>query len=173
MTQSIDIHIATLNDAAFLAEFGARVFFESYAEQNDPANMAAYLARSFSVQKQTEELLQPGSIFFIARQGNEPVGYARMQTGHAPTCITGKNPIELVRMYSVKSMIGKGVGGRLMQSCIEHAGAGGHDSIWLSVWQLNPRGIAFYSKWGFTVAGTATFTIGSDVQSDWIMARSV
>jgi GNAT superfamily N-acetyltransferase len=173
MTQTIDIRIATPNDAAFLADFGARVFYDSYAAENDPADMAAYLAKSFSAQKQMEELLQPGSIFFIAMDGAEPVGYTRMQTGSAPTCITGLRPIELVRMYSAKEMIGKGVGGKLMQACIAHAGAGGHDCIWLSVWQLNPRAIAFYRKWGFDVAGTATFTIGSDVQSDWIMARPV
>lgn len=173
MTEIITIRTATPADAAFLADFGARVFYESYAAQNNPEDMASYLAKSFSVHKQTEELLQPGSVFFIAEREGEPVGYARMQTGPAPTCITGKNPIELVRMYSVQRMFGKGVGGQLIQRCIEHAGAGDHDCIWLSVWQLNPRGIAFYRKWGFDIAGTATFTVGSDVQYDWIMVRPV
>jgi ribosomal protein S18 acetylase RimI-like enzyme len=45
--------------------------------------------------------------------------------------------------------------------------------MWLSVWQKNPRAIAFYQKWGFEIAGTATFTIGSDVQTDWIMGRGL
>jgi diamine N-acetyltransferase len=171
MNPQIDIRTATLQDAAFLAEFGARVFYDSYAAQNEPGDMAAYLANAFSLQKQAQELSQPGSVFFIAQVSEEPVGYARVQTGPAPDCIPGTHPLELVRMYSVPHLIGKGVGGRLMQACIEHAGAEGVDCIWLSVWQKNPRGIAFYRKWGFTIAGTATFTIGSDVQSDWIMQR--
>ena len=173
MDPHINIRIATPQDAAFLAEFGARVFYESYAAENDPTDMAAYLAGAFSLQKQAAELLQAGSVFFIASNDQEALGYARMQTGPAPTCITGWNPIELVRMYSVRTMIGKGIGGGLMQACISHAGAGGHDRIWLSVWQKNPRAIAFYQNWGFTIAGTATFTIGSDIQSDWIMERIV
>lgn len=170
MDPQIEIRPATLEDAAFLAAFGAQVFREAYAAVNDPADMAAYLENAFSPQNQAAELQRPGSTFLIAYIGGEPLGYARLQSGPAPTCIPGiLNPIELVRMYSIQSMIGKGVGGWLMQACLDTAGAGGHDVIWLSVWQENARGIAFYRKWGFEIAGTATFTIGSDVQSDFIL----
>jgi diamine N-acetyltransferase len=170
MNPQIEIRTATLDDAAFLADFGAQVFLEAYAAENNPEDMSAYISQAFSPQKQTEELQRSGSVFIIAQIGPQPVGYARLQAGPAPTCITGgEKPIELVRMYSIQSMIGKGVGGRLMQACLNTARAGGFDVVWLSVWQKNERGIAFYRKWGFEIVGTATFTIGSDVQADWIM----
>lgn len=173
MTTQITIRPAVVDDAPFLAAFGAQVFFEAYANENDPADMAAYLRQAFSPDVQRAEILRPGSQFFIAYIGAEPVGYARLQAGPAPTCITGVRPVELVRMYSVQSKVGQGVGGALMQRCLRAAGAGGYDVIWLSVWQKNPRAIAFYQKWGYQIAGTAVFTIGRDVQTDWLMQRSV
>lgn len=169
----ITIRPATVDDAAFLAEFGARVFSETFAKDNQSEDMAAYLSSAFSPEKQRSEILQPGSQFLIAYSEDQPVGFARLQSGPAPTCITGSRPVELVRLYAIQAMIGRGVGGALMQHCLDVSRAGGYDVIWLGVWQKNPRAIAFYRKWGFEIAGTATFTIGSDDQTDWLMQRKL
>jgi ribosomal protein S18 acetylase RimI-like enzyme len=46
----------------------------------------------------------------------------------------------------------------------------GGRSLWLSVWERNPRAIAYYAKSGFRDLGTADFWVGSDRQTDRIMA---
>ena len=43
------------------------------------------------------------------------------------------------------------------------------DCLWLGVWEDNPRAIAFYKKYDFTVVGEHIFTVGTDPQRDLIM----
>ena len=45
------------------------------------------------------------------------------------------------------------------------------DTLWLGVWERNPRAIAFYRKCGFEDAGTQTFVLGTDHQRDLVLAR--
>ena len=47
----------------------------------------------------------------------------------------------------------------------------GTDALWLGVWERNPRAQAFYRTCGFAVVGTHTFVVGSDPQTDHVMAR--
>jgi ribosomal protein S18 acetylase RimI-like enzyme len=70
-------------------------------------------------------------------------------------------------------MIGRGVGAALMQACLEEAGRRGCETVWLDVWERNPRAIAFYRKWGFAEVGNQAFQLGEDLQNDILMARAV
>lgn len=63
----IEVRKATLADHQLLAELGARTFRDTFAADNTPENMAAYLAASFSPAKQAEELADPTSSFLIAK----------------------------------------------------------------------------------------------------------
>jgi ribosomal protein S18 acetylase RimI-like enzyme len=69
----------------------------------------------------------------------------------------------------VQEYIGKGVGRELMAAAIREAGQRGCDSVWLGVWEKNPRAIAFYKKWGFQEVGSHVFQLGDDLQTDFIM----
>jgi ribosomal protein S18 acetylase RimI-like enzyme len=44
---------------------------------------------------------------------------------------------------------------------------------WLGVWEKNTSALAFYRKKGFTEAGTHTFRMGEEDQTDYIMKRQV
>ena len=69
-------------DATLLADLGARAFFQSFAGDNSPEDMDAYLKASFSPVKQAAELSAQGSTFFIAEEAGTPVGYARLLAGN-------------------------------------------------------------------------------------------
>jgi GNAT superfamily N-acetyltransferase len=178
-TENVEIHIrhGSRADNVLLAEMGRVTFYDSFAEQNTPENMAAYLAASFSPEIQAAELDNPGSLFLIAEVNNTPAGYARLHTAPAgqllPAGVTGTHPVELVRIYARKEWIGKGIGAALMKACLEEAAARGHDVIWLGVWEHNPRAIHFYQKWGFRVVGSQIFQLGDDPQHDLVMQRSL
>lgn len=169
----ISLRYATAADNALLAEFGARTFSDSFAADNTPENMAAYLAASFSPEKQAAELADPGTIFMIAECEGKVIGYTKMKEGQAPPCIAGHHPIEIVRFYSIKEWIGRGVGPTLMQACLAEASRRDCDTIWLDVWEKNPRAIAFYRKWGFVEVGAQTFQLGDDLQNDLLMSRGI
>lgn len=175
MNAHLHIRHGVPEDASMLAELGARAFAQTFSRYNTPEDMADYLAKSFSPAIQASELSTPGCTFLIIEQegpdGKQAFGFARLQTGPAPTCITGVNPIELVRIYLLEEWIGHGEGSKLMQASIDEASRTGHDVVWLGVWEKNPRAIAFYEKWGFRIAGSHDFLLGSDLQTDNLMQR--
>ncbi len=166
------IRRASVKDAALLAELGARAFGEAFSVQTPEADLAAYLAGAFTVEGLASELADPRSTFLVAFIGGEPAGYAKLHTSPAPDCIADRPAIELVRCYSLKQWWGRGVGAALMEICLRIARQGGYATIWLSSWKINDRANAFYRKWGFREVGEKTFVVGTDVQEDFVMARS-
>jgi ribosomal protein S18 acetylase RimI-like enzyme len=164
---------ATSADADLLAELGARTFSDTFAQDNTPEDMAEYLTASFSPQILAARLADSANSFLIAEIENVPAGYAQLALTTPPLEIGGHKPIEIERIYSDKAWLGRGVGAALMSACLQRAADLGCDTIWLGVWQQNPRAIAFYKKWGFAVVGTQTFQLGRDLQSDYLMQRRV
>jgi ribosomal protein S18 acetylase RimI-like enzyme len=170
MTQ---IRLATLDDARLLAQIGARLFEQTFADANEPANMRAYLATAFSLECQSAELGDPECVVWIAEDpGGAAVGYAMLRRAAGADGVPELDAAEVQRLYVDKPWHGRGVGEALMSACVDHASHTWHSSvIWLGVWQLNPRAIAFYRKMGFESVGTQTFTLGDDVQRDYVMRR--
>jgi len=169
----ISIRIAGPLDADLLAEIGARTFRRTFARDNTPEDMAAYLAAAFGPALQAAELADPGTTFLIADIGREAVGYARLVRAPAPECIPAGRPIEIRRIYAAEAWLGRGVGAALMRACLGEAERQHCDVIWLDVWERNQRAIAFYQAWRFVQVGTQDFVLGSDVQHDLLMARAV
>lgn len=175
MTAKIDLLIrpASIADASVLAELGARTFAETFAADNSPENMAAYLADSFSRTLQAAELNDPDSNFLIAEIAGVAVGYAMLRAGEAPPGIANEAQIELVRLYAAREWLGVGVGAALMQACMREAKQRGCRTLWLGVWEHNRRARAFYRKWKFREVGTHIFQLGNDAQTDILLECSL
>ncbi|MGB9180393.1 MAG: GNAT family N-acetyltransferase [Pyrinomonadaceae bacterium] len=163
------IRRATTDDNDLLSELGARTFYDTFAADNKPEDLNAYLAEAFSPLKQAAELADPLTTFLIAEIDGVASGYAQLQTGDAPLCVLGPKPIELARLYVSTEWIGRGVGEALMRACVEEARRTGHQTMWLGVWERNWRAQAFYRKWNFSVVGEHIFQLGSDPQTDLLM----
>lgn len=168
-----NVRRASIEDAGLLAELGARTFAETFAEDNSPEDLAAYLADSFNVERLTAELNDPLSVFFIAEVEGSAAGYAKIHAGEALGGVEGERPIELVRLYVSREWLGRAVGHALMQRCIDWAREMGFHTIWLGVWERNNRAQAFYRKWNFREVGEHIFQLGSDAQRDIVMQRAV
>lgn len=164
---------ATLRDADLLASLGARTFSETFAADNRPEDMKAYLSSAFTLSRLEAELADPRSRFFLAEIGGEAVGYAKLHSGEAPECVAGPDPIEIARFYVLREWHGRGVAQSLMQACIEAAGEAGARTVWLAVWERNVRAQAFYRKWGFRDVGAQAFRLGGDLQTDRVMERAI
>jgi len=170
---STNIRQGTLADAGLLSELGTRTFSETFAVDNTPENMSAYLADSFNLRQQTAELSDPDSCFRIAELDGVAVGYSMLRSGDPPEGVTGDRPIEIVRLYVSRESIGTGVGAVLMEDCINESARLGFQTLWLGVWEHNYRAQAFYRKWNFLEVGTHIFHLGDDAQRDLIMQRTV
>jgi ribosomal protein S18 acetylase RimI-like enzyme len=175
MSQNPDLTIRRANraDAGLLAELGARTFAETFATDNSPEDIAAYIAVSFNLTQQTAELADPASTFLLAEVGGVAAGYAKLHAGEPLDGVEGAKPVELVRLYASREWLGRGVGQALMRACVDEARQAGRRTIWLGVWERNGRAQAFYRKWNFRVVGEHVFQLGSDPQTDILMERAV
>ncbi|MEP6621455.1 MAG: GNAT family N-acetyltransferase [bacterium] len=170
---TISVRQATVADSALLARLGATTFLDTYTATNTATDMAAYVAGAFGEDIQRAELSNPRYVALCAERNGAAIGYAMLRRGPAHEGVSGFNPLEIARLYAVQALIGAGVGSALMQRCLDEAASRGHDTIWLAVWEHNPRAIAFYRRWGFQPVGTQEFTLGHDRQSDHVMMRKV
>ncbi len=167
----IALRNAVQADNLILAEFGARTFFETFAEYNTEENMRAYLAMTFSPDTQARELINPNIQFFIAESDGAIAGSVKLVGGNAPSCVTGTYPVEIARLYVEKKYFRTGIGSLLMERCLHEAQHKCCDVVWLGVWEHNARALAFYHRWGFEEVGSHIFQLGDDPQIDLLMER--
>lgn len=160
-------------DAAALAALGERTFRDTYAKDNRPEDMEAFVARAYGPAQQTRELSDPRVRVYLAEQDGGAVGFAMLRAGDAPACVTGPRPLQLARLYVDRTAQGTGVGAALLTRALEDGRARGFHTLWLTVWEHNPRASAFYARWGFTPVGTSTFQVGEDLQRDFVLARAL
>jgi GNAT superfamily N-acetyltransferase len=165
----ISIRQADPCDAASLAALATRTFVDAFAAFNKPEDLRQYLQRHFTPEQLERELADPRSTFFLAEAGSQAVAYAKMRDGEVPACVSGERPIEIHRLYALADWHGRGIGPALMNACLDRARQSGRDTVWLAVWDRNPRARNFYRKCGFTDAGSKTFQFGSDAQIDVVM----
>ena len=167
----VAIRRAVVADASLLAELAARTFTDTFAGVNTPADMAAHNARTYGAEIQRAEIASSSIRTLIAEREGRAIAYAQLREESTPACVTTRPTIELWRFYVDKTAIGRGVAGELMAALLDEAGATSARSIWLGVWERNPRAIAFYRKHGFGEIGSHRFQLGSDLQNDLIFER--
>ncbi len=170
-TTELFIRRASRNDAETLTELGIRTFRDTFGPDNDSQDLEAYLTSAFTPPQIASELADPTVTFLLAYAAEKPIGYAKLKPGQVPVCVHSFKPVELVRLYVEKGVIGKGYGAALMAACIEEARQSGYETLWLGVWKRNERAQNFYRKRGFRQVGSKEFIVGKDVQKDLIMER--
>lgn len=158
-------------DAAELAELAATTFRETFAAANTPEDLALHLAQSYGPAQQATELADPGILTLIAIEGRQMTGFAQVCRSEPPPCVATDGAMELWRLYVSQSWHGRGVAQALMQAVVDAARAHGATSLWLGVWEHNPRAQAFYRKAGFADVGSKVFAVGTDDQTDRVMLK--
>lgn len=169
MSKNYYIRKANIADINSLCEIGAKTFIETYEKENTPENLQKYLDEKFNEKQISDELSTPQTIFLLVELADEVIGYAKMRIN----LVENPNPkaLEIERIYIAKQYHGQKFGALLMQGCIDNATDNNYESLWLGVWEHNPKAIAFYQKWGFEVFGTHIFQLGDDAQTDFLMQK--
>jgi diamine N-acetyltransferase len=174
-------------DAAPLAALAERTFRDTFAADNTAADMDAYCATAFGADIQGRHLVDREIDTLVAVEDGALIGYAQLRPGAPPVMGDPENPnhplpppprvpraaIELWRFYVDRLHHGRGVAAALMDASVDAARARGAGTMWLGVWERNLRAQAFYGKVGFVDVGAQQFVLGTDVQTDRIMARSL
>jgi diamine N-acetyltransferase len=164
------IKIATIDDITPLCEIGIKTFIETYGNQNTPQDLKKYLEEKFNKKQISDEILTPKTIFLLVELETEIIGYAKMRVNLVENPDT--KSLEIERIYIIKNYHGQKYGAMLMQKCIDVAIENNYESIWLGVWEHNPKAINFYQKWGFEIFGEHIFQLGDDAQTDFLMKKT-
>lgn len=163
------IRRAVPSDAASLAVLGARTFSETFAAHNTAEDLAAYLAETYGEAQQRREIEDPKGITLLGEEEGAPIAFAQIRLGETPACVDGRRPVELARFYVDRGFHGRGIAQQLMDAVRNAARNLGGETLWLGVWEHNPRAIRFYEKCGFEDVGSHDFFVGSDLQTDRVM----
>ena len=151
-------------DAAALAAFGERTFRDAFGALNRADDVDAYTAKTYGEAQQRREIEDPDAVTLVAEEEGAVIGFALLRRSASPF-----GDIELARFYVDRGWHGRGCAQTLLVEVEATARTLGGKAIWLSVWERNPRGIAFYAKSGFRDVGSQPFVVGSDLQTDRIM----
>lgn len=170
------IRPATAADVPELSAFATEVFEQTFGPYNTRRDMESYISETFTPERQREMLADAANTVLLAEVekeagGREIAGYAHLTEGYLPEDVDGPDPIELRRFYAGREWHGRGVAQRMMEAVLDAARERGGQTLWLGVWERNPRAVAFYSKFGFVRVGEHTFMLGTDAQTDWLLAR--
>jgi ribosomal protein S18 acetylase RimI-like enzyme len=173
MTAPGTIRRATVADAAALAAFGARTFTATFGAFHTPEDLARHLTETFGVPQQSAELMDPAMQTLLVECDGVLAGFTQVSDGEVPACVTGPAPIEIKRFYIDALYHGTGMAQQLIAAAFDVARARGAQTVWLGVWEHNPRAIAFYTRQGFTPVGAHTFMVGTDATTDLLYARAL
>ncbi len=160
-------------DVETLKEISMNTFKETFESLNTPEDMQLYLNKKFTSQEVTKEVNDKDSMFFLALNENEAIGYAKINIGKDIAEFPKSKALEIERLYCIKKYIGKNVGKKLMDTCLEFAERNHFDIVWLGVWEHNNTAISFYGKFGFEKFGSQIFMLGNDAQTDLLMKKNI
>lgn len=171
MGHELVVRRASPADGSLLADFGARTFTDTFGAQNRPEDLAVHLAAAFGVPQQTAELASPDYVTLLGYTSGLLAAFAQLRRTTPPAAVTGPSPVELHRFYVDRPWHGRGLAAQLMSAAEEAARVLRGHTLWLSVWEHNPRARAFYAKCGFADVGTTDFFVGPDRQTDRVLER--
>ncbi|MBA4851921.1 GNAT family N-acetyltransferase [Emticicia sp. BO119] len=167
------IRLATPADAPRLRELSEITFRDTYTTYNTPENMDRHVAKNFTLQQIETELHDSANQYVVCENEGELIAFVKLVKNHSTKGLTEKKVVEIERIYVLKAFHGQQSGRKLIDFCTDWAKEQGFEIIWLGVWEHNPNAIKFYEKMGYVRFGEHTFTLGDDVQTDFVMKKYI
>ncbi|PTQ83815.1 spermine/spermidine N-acetyltransferase [Trichococcus patagoniensis] len=168
---TLEIRKCTHDDIPLLQTIGIETFSDTFADQNTPEDLQAYLDKAYAFPQMEKELVTDGSTFFFVYADEHLAGYMKVNTDEALTEDNGTDSLEIERIYVRPGFKRKGIGRYLLEHAIGLAQQAGKRNIWLGVWEHNAPARAFYKTMGFERTGEHAFYMGADKQIDHIMTK--
>lgn len=175
---TVSITVATDADADDLATVAAATFPLACPPSSPPRDVAAFIAAQLSPQRFGDYLADPSRIVLAARHEHRIIGYAMLVRGvgdnpDVARAVTPRPAMELSKIYVAPEHHGGGTAAALMNHAADRTAESGAHCLWLGVNQNNLRAQRFYTKHGFTIAGTKTFALGTHTEHDFVMVRQI
>ncbi|CAH0996866.1 Spermidine/spermine N(1)-acetyltransferase [Emticicia aquatica] len=165
--------LANIEDLADLRQLSEKTFRDTYTVFNTPENMELHVAKNFSLESIKNDLQKNENQYFVIELENEIIAFAKLVKGHSTDGLTEKEVVEIERFYVDKAFHGQQLGKKLMDYCVQWSIENQFKTIWLGVWENNTNAMSFYQKMGFEFLDKHTFVLGTEVQTDFTMKKSL
>lgn len=173
LEQASEISKVTINEVELLRNISVQTFTETFAHQNSESDMRKYVSENLSIEQLSKELNIKGSSFYFLNLNSDVIGYLKINTGKAQTELKNDISLEIERIYIKHEFHGKNIGKQILDKAIEIAKEHHYQYIWLAVWELNLKAIAFYKKHNFVEFDKHIFKLGDDEQIDIMMKMNL
>jgi ribosomal protein S18 acetylase RimI-like enzyme len=168
MRPTIEIRGGQPNDANLLAVLATQVWLHTYATDGITSEIAQYVLSQLTPERYFALLQDPASHVFVAQHEEHLVGFAVIKLGaQCPT--GGGSAAELQTLYVQEHFARQGVGKALLQAAEAKAREQSGRALWLTVNAKNSRAIAFYTRQGYSMAGTAYFVLGDSRHENHVL----
>lgn len=169
----INIARVTIADLEALHHLAKQTFYDAFADANTKSDMALYISTNLTSEKIADELNTIESEFYFAILEDKIVGYLKVNFGLAQNEMKRGASMEIERIYILKDYQNMKIGQVIFEFAMERAKSANVDFVWLGVWEKNTRAINFYKRNGFTDFDKHDFILGTDLQTDIMMRKSL
>ena len=167
-----EIRRAVEADIPALAELGAATFVEAFAHLYSKEDLAHFLEESHSPSFYARMLAEPGvAVWLATRAGEPPGGYAVAGPCKLPVQNLEPGAGEVKRVYVRKSLHGRQVGTRLLETTLDWLAKAGHEPLYVGVWSQNLGAQRLYGRYGFRKVGEYEFPVGRQLDHEFILKR--
>lgn len=166
---SINVTEINIDQVLALQSISIQTFSETFLEHNSEEDMKLYLEKSFNLKTLQSELENNYSKFYFALDGQNVIGYLKINWGTAQSELKDPTALEIERIYVLKSHFGQKAGLALYEKALAMGNELNLDFIWLGVWEKNARALQFYKKNGFVEFDKHIFRLGKDEQTDLLL----
>ena len=167
------IRPALTTDADVVACILQRIFTQTYAAAIPPDTLRRYLTQEFSPATLALKLAAPYALNLIAEVNGEVIAFSRVEPQPLPHQPAQASTAELTKLYVDADFHGRGIAAQVLARTVAAAQERGWRTLWLCVWEHNPRAIAFYRKHGFAEVGHTEVHVEDIVFHDLVMTKEL
>ncbi|RNF84228.1 GNAT family N-acetyltransferase [Montanilutibacter psychrotolerans] len=168
---ALAIRRATVADAPTLSRIATQTFTETFGHLYPEADLQAFIADSYSVEKQAVILGHPDYAVWLLEDDGVAVGHAAAGPCGLPHPDVAAGDGELKRLYVLPSVQNGGWGGRLFQAALDWLQSDGPRTLWIGVWSQNLGAQRLYGRHGFAHVGDYEFIVGNTRDHEYILRR--
>ena len=170
----IRIRKATEADTEVLALLGRVTWFESHGHYIEDKNEALhYLNENYSIATTRQSLNNANKQFYIIYVDDLPAGYAKIELDKTNENIASPNNCKLERIYILGNFLPLKLGKQLLTFVENDAKKMKLDTMWLTVYIKNTRGIRFYEKNDFENVGELNFLVSGKEYENIIFSKKL
>lgn len=169
------IDYASPDDAAGLADLGARTFTDKFGHLYRPEDLSSFLDETHSLAAWENLLSDAQNKVWVARnERRRLVAYGMVGPVSLP--IDGSDSadaVELKRLYVDQSAQGQGLGTRMLELMLDWIDRDGKPPIYLSVYKYNDGAQRLYERYGFRFLKEITFKVGDHYDPEYLYGRTI